>query len=174
MNNMKFKIFLIPSVYTIWDGLSLKTISRYCPFKETVACDLLWRALATYTCGAGIYSIGKRWILLWSVQCVKDDTRCRKNGKFCYFSTSSVYECTVKWILSGWKLWKVQKNVSFLSVFSNCGEPSMCMFNSESKQMFLEVLTLPCCTISMSYFLLHVWSFWIINYFWKHMEKWYL
>ncbi len=26
---MKFKIFQIPSVYTIWDGLSLKTISRY-------------------------------------------------------------------------------------------------------------------------------------------------
>jgi hypothetical protein len=26
------KFFQIPSVYTIWDGLSLKTISRYCPF----------------------------------------------------------------------------------------------------------------------------------------------
>jgi hypothetical protein len=24
---------LILSIYTIWDGLSLKTISRYCPFK---------------------------------------------------------------------------------------------------------------------------------------------
>ena len=32
-NNKKFKIFLIRSIYTIWDGLSLKTISRYCPFK---------------------------------------------------------------------------------------------------------------------------------------------
>ncbi len=32
-NNKNFKIFQIPSVYTIWDGLSLKTISRYCPFK---------------------------------------------------------------------------------------------------------------------------------------------
>jgi len=31
---MNFKIFQIPSVYTIWDGLSLKTISRYCPFKH--------------------------------------------------------------------------------------------------------------------------------------------
>jgi hypothetical protein len=30
---MNFQIFQIPSVYTIWDGLSLKTISRYCPFK---------------------------------------------------------------------------------------------------------------------------------------------
>jgi hypothetical protein len=30
---MNSKIFHIPSVYTIWDGLSLKTISRYCPFK---------------------------------------------------------------------------------------------------------------------------------------------
>jgi hypothetical protein len=30
---MNFKIFQIPSVYTIWDGLSLKSISRYCPFK---------------------------------------------------------------------------------------------------------------------------------------------
>jgi hypothetical protein len=29
---MNFNIFQIPSVYTIWDGLSLKTISRYCPF----------------------------------------------------------------------------------------------------------------------------------------------
>jgi hypothetical protein len=32
---MNFKNFQIPSVYTIWDGLSLKTISRYCPFKPT-------------------------------------------------------------------------------------------------------------------------------------------
>jgi hypothetical protein len=31
---MNFKIFRIPSVYTIWDGLNLKTISRYCPFKD--------------------------------------------------------------------------------------------------------------------------------------------
>jgi hypothetical protein len=30
---MNFKIFWILSIYTIWDGLSLKTISRYCPFK---------------------------------------------------------------------------------------------------------------------------------------------
>ncbi len=30
---MNFKIFQIPSVYTIKDGLSLKTISRYRPFK---------------------------------------------------------------------------------------------------------------------------------------------
>jgi hypothetical protein len=30
---MNFKFFLILSIYTIWDGLSLKTISRYCPFK---------------------------------------------------------------------------------------------------------------------------------------------
>jgi hypothetical protein len=29
---MNFKIFQIPFVYTIWDGLSIKTISRYCPF----------------------------------------------------------------------------------------------------------------------------------------------
>jgi hypothetical protein len=34
---MNFKNFQIPSVYTIWDGLSLKTISRYCPFKLTVS-----------------------------------------------------------------------------------------------------------------------------------------
>jgi hypothetical protein len=33
---MNFKIFWIPSVHTIWDGLSLKTISRYCPFKEDI------------------------------------------------------------------------------------------------------------------------------------------
>jgi hypothetical protein len=30
---MNFKIFQIPYVYTIWDGLSLKTISRHCSFK---------------------------------------------------------------------------------------------------------------------------------------------
>jgi hypothetical protein len=26
------KFWWILSIYTIWDGLSLKTISRYCPF----------------------------------------------------------------------------------------------------------------------------------------------
>ncbi len=31
-NNTNFKFFFILSIYTIWDGLSLKTISRYCPF----------------------------------------------------------------------------------------------------------------------------------------------
>jgi hypothetical protein len=31
---MNLKFFWILSVYTIWDGLSLKTISRYCPFKQ--------------------------------------------------------------------------------------------------------------------------------------------
>ncbi len=33
-NNTNVKIFWILSIYTIWDGLSQKTISRYCPFKE--------------------------------------------------------------------------------------------------------------------------------------------
>jgi hypothetical protein len=33
---MNFKFFWILSIYTIWDGLSLKTISRYCPFKQMV------------------------------------------------------------------------------------------------------------------------------------------
>jgi hypothetical protein len=33
-NNKNFKSFWILSIYTIWDGLSLKTISRYCPFKH--------------------------------------------------------------------------------------------------------------------------------------------
>jgi hypothetical protein len=32
-NNMNKKFFLILSNFTIWDGLSQKTISRYCPFK---------------------------------------------------------------------------------------------------------------------------------------------
>jgi hypothetical protein len=32
-NNTNVKIFQILSIYTILDGLSLKTISRYCPFK---------------------------------------------------------------------------------------------------------------------------------------------
>jgi hypothetical protein len=30
---MNVKFFLILSIYTIWDGLSQKTIARYCPFK---------------------------------------------------------------------------------------------------------------------------------------------
>ncbi len=32
-NNTNFKMFLILSIYIIWDGLSLKPISRYCLFK---------------------------------------------------------------------------------------------------------------------------------------------
>jgi hypothetical protein len=36
---MNFKIFWILSIYTIWDGLSLKTISRYCPFKSREMTD---------------------------------------------------------------------------------------------------------------------------------------
>ncbi len=32
-NNTNFKFFQILSFFTIWDGLSLKTISHYCPFK---------------------------------------------------------------------------------------------------------------------------------------------
>ncbi len=35
-NNTNFKIFWILSIYTIWDGLSLKTISRYCPFNVNI------------------------------------------------------------------------------------------------------------------------------------------
>jgi hypothetical protein len=34
-NNTNFKFFEIPSLYLKWDGLSLKTISRYCSFKGT-------------------------------------------------------------------------------------------------------------------------------------------
>ncbi len=32
---INFKFFQILSFFTIWDGLSLKTISRYCPFIST-------------------------------------------------------------------------------------------------------------------------------------------
>jgi hypothetical protein len=39
-NNTKFKKIYILSIYTIWDGLSLKTISRYCPFRAPLQ-DLL-------------------------------------------------------------------------------------------------------------------------------------
>ncbi len=35
-NNTNFKKFQILSIYTIWNRLSLKTISRYCPFKDDV------------------------------------------------------------------------------------------------------------------------------------------
>jgi hypothetical protein len=33
-NNTNFKKKYILSIYTIWDRFSLKTISRYCPFKK--------------------------------------------------------------------------------------------------------------------------------------------
>jgi hypothetical protein len=33
-NNMNYNFFYILTNYTIWDGLSQKTISRYCPFKR--------------------------------------------------------------------------------------------------------------------------------------------
>jgi hypothetical protein len=36
VNNLNLKFFHITSLCIIWDGLSLETISRYCPFKETV------------------------------------------------------------------------------------------------------------------------------------------
>jgi hypothetical protein len=32
---LKKKNYIL-SIYTIWDGLSLKTISRYCPFKSVI------------------------------------------------------------------------------------------------------------------------------------------
>jgi hypothetical protein len=32
--NKNFKILLILSIYTLWDGLSLKTIALYCSFKQ--------------------------------------------------------------------------------------------------------------------------------------------
>ncbi len=34
-NNTNLKFFYVLSIYTRWDGLSEKTISRYCPFKTT-------------------------------------------------------------------------------------------------------------------------------------------
>ncbi len=34
-NNTNYKFFQILANYTIWDGLSQKTISRYCPFNVT-------------------------------------------------------------------------------------------------------------------------------------------
>ncbi len=34
-NNTNFKKVQILSIYTIWDRLSLKTITRYCPFNST-------------------------------------------------------------------------------------------------------------------------------------------
>jgi hypothetical protein len=36
-NNTNFKNFWILFIYTEWDGLSQKTISRYCPFKPGLA-----------------------------------------------------------------------------------------------------------------------------------------
>ncbi len=44
-NPTNFKCFKIISIYTIWDGLSLKTISRYCPFKWIVH---MWNILNLY------------------------------------------------------------------------------------------------------------------------------
>jgi hypothetical protein len=39
--NKNFKFFKILSIYTIWDGLSLKTISRYCHFKSIFHCQMI-------------------------------------------------------------------------------------------------------------------------------------
>jgi hypothetical protein len=36
-NNTNLKKIYVLSIYTRWDGLSQKTISRYCPFKEECA-----------------------------------------------------------------------------------------------------------------------------------------
>jgi hypothetical protein len=36
-NNTNSKKIYILSIYTIWDRLSQKTISRYCPFKGAVS-----------------------------------------------------------------------------------------------------------------------------------------
>ncbi len=40
-NNTNLNFFLDYSIYTVWDGLSPKTISRYCPFKPKVMKDFL-------------------------------------------------------------------------------------------------------------------------------------
>jgi hypothetical protein len=44
--NMNLKKFIL-SIYTVWDGLSLKTISRYCPFKQKVTGTFLPLVLAS-------------------------------------------------------------------------------------------------------------------------------
>ncbi len=38
-NNTNLNFVKILSNYTIWDRLSQKTVSRYCPFKETKKMD---------------------------------------------------------------------------------------------------------------------------------------
>ncbi len=55
---MNFKILQIPSVYTILNGLSLKTISRYCPFNPMPESTLspskglrIWPQSTVYTEG---------------------------------------------------------------------------------------------------------------------------
>ncbi len=40
-NNTNWKFLKILSIYTIWVGLSQKTISRYCPFKRLLAIEEL-------------------------------------------------------------------------------------------------------------------------------------
>ncbi len=44
-NNTNLNLFKILSNYIMWDRLSQKTISRYCPFKGTVASDFLLKNL---------------------------------------------------------------------------------------------------------------------------------
>ncbi len=55
-NNSNFKNFQILSIYTIWDGLSQKTISLYCPFKLYricfSACRGPWRSWCEFRCGS--------------------------------------------------------------------------------------------------------------------------
>jgi hypothetical protein len=41
-NNTNLKNFLIRTYYTIWAGLSRKTISRYCPFLSTQSVSVVY------------------------------------------------------------------------------------------------------------------------------------
>ena len=45
-NNTNLNLFKILSNYIIWDRLSQKTISRYCPFKDACNSDIKQRGAA--------------------------------------------------------------------------------------------------------------------------------
>jgi hypothetical protein len=62
-NNMHFNKIEILSIYTIWDRLSLKTISRYCPFKIKAILSVLAMKVFTIFGCLFVEKIKKKFLL---------------------------------------------------------------------------------------------------------------
>ncbi len=62
-NNTNWKKFYVLSIFTRWDGLSQKTISRYCPFKLVSRYRWMRFDGGEYICFLAVYKqmLGKGW-----------------------------------------------------------------------------------------------------------------